>query len=322
MSITPMTTATGGLSPELRTYYAKNLLSRLLPQLVYALFATEVEPMPTQEGQTVQFRRFNSLATATTPLTEGVTPTGSTLSMSTVNATPLQYGDFVAISDVLDMTAPDPILIRAGEVQGEQAGETFDETVREVICAGTNVQYANGRVSRVTVAATDVLTYAECKKAVRTMQTNKVKKLNAMVNPSTGIGTTPINASYVGICSPSTHYDLKSDAKWKGVESYASQTALLPGEVGAMDDIRFVMTQKAKVFSGAGATGADVHATLVIGQLSYGIVAPEGVQSIIKGFGEGDDPLNQRSTSGWKGFWTAVILNQVALLRIEHGVSA
>jgi N4-gp56 family major capsid protein len=317
-----ITTATGAISPEMRTFYARNLLSRLLPQLVYALYATEVEPMPQKEGQTVQFRRFNSLPTATTPLTEGVTPNGNALSMSTVTATPLQYGDFVAVSDVLELTAPDPMLTRAGEVQGEQVGESYDETVRDVITAGTNVQYANGRVSRVTVAATDVLNATEVKKAVRTMLTNKVRKLNAMVNPSDGVGTLPINSTYVGICGPQTHYDLKADAKWKSVEQYASQTALLPFEVGALDDVRFVMTQKSKVFSAAGAAGADVHATLIIGQNAYGIVAPEGVQSIIKGFGEGDDPLNQRATSGWKGFWTTVILNQVALLRIEHGVSA
>lgn len=322
MAYNTITTATGAISPEMRTFYAKNLLSRLLPQLTYALYASETEPMPQKEGQNVQFRRFNSLPTATTPLTEGVTPNGNALSMATVTATPLQYGDFVAVSDVLELTAPDPMLTRTGEVQGEQAGESFDETVRDIITAGTNVQYVAGRVSRVTVAATDILNATEVKKAVRTMQNNKVRKLNAMVNPSDGIGTVPLNATFVGIISASTLYDLKNDAKWKSVEQYASQTALLPFEVGALDDVRFVMTQKAKVFAAAGASGADVHATLLIGQNAYGIVSPEGIQSIIKGFGEGDDPLNQRATSGWKGFWTTVILNQVALLRIEHGVSA
>ena len=61
------------MAPELKTFYDRNLLERLLPLLVFMNFG-QVRPMPAREGQTVNFRRFNSLSVATTPLTEGVTP--------------------------------------------------------------------------------------------------------------------------------------------------------------------------------------------------------------------------------------------------------
>ena len=55
------------MAPELKTFYDRNLLERLLPLLVFMNFG-QVRPMPAREGQTVNFRRFNSLPVATTPL--------------------------------------------------------------------------------------------------------------------------------------------------------------------------------------------------------------------------------------------------------------
>jgi hypothetical protein len=46
------------------------------------------------------------------------------------------------------------------------------------------------------------------------------------------------------------------------------------------------------------------------------------MQNIVHGFGTNGDPLNQRMTSGWKAYFTAKILQDLAMVRIEHGVSA
>lgn len=77
----------------------------------------------------------------------------------------------------------------------------------------------------------------------------------------------------------------------------------------------------------AGASGVDVHASLIFGRDAYGVVDIEGsgaIQSIVKGFGQsGFDPLNQRATYGAKvEAYTALILNDDWLIRIEHGVTA
>jgi N4-gp56 family major capsid protein len=316
------TTATVGLSTQLRTYYDRNLLERLLPNLVYIPFG-QIKPMPTKEGQTINFRRFSSLAAATTPLTEGVTPSGSALAMTQLTASPSQYGDFVEISDVLNLTAPDPVLTEAGELLGEQAALTLDTIVRDQVCAGTSVQYAGSNVARNTIAAADKLTVTEIRKAVRTLQNNKVSKLTSILDASDGVGTKPIAAAYIGIVGPYGVYDLKGDSKFVKVEEYGSRTPLLPNEVGSLDEVRFVQSTNPKIFTGAGAGGTvDVHICLVLGANAFGVVAPAGVENIIKGFGAGDDPLNQRATSGWKAYFTAVILQQLAMIRIEHGVTA
>ena len=73
---------------------------------------------------------------------------------------------------------------------------------------------------------------------------------------------------------------------------------------------------------------ADVHFTLVFGQDAYGVVDLENggaLESIVKprGSAGADDPLDQRATVGAKvNAFTAVILNDLWLVRIEHGVSA
>jgi N4-gp56 family major capsid protein len=309
-----------------RTYYDRVLLERLLPNLIWTMFG-QPKPMPQNEGQSVNFHGYESLAVATTELTEGVTPAGSLLSMINFSATPKQYGDFVEITDKLDMTAPDPVLTNAAELLGEQAAETIDTLVRDILALATNVQYAGtGNTQAVEVAATDVLDDVEIKKAVRTMHTNKIKKLTQIVNASTGVGTVPVAPAFVGLVSAATLYDLKGlvDKGWTPVEEYASTGGLLPYEVGKLDEVRFCLTHNPIIEEAAGSDSPanDVHHTLIFGRDAYGIIQLAGVQNIIKGFGAGNDPLNQRATSGWKCFFTTKILQQLAILRVVHGVTA
>ena len=81
----------GGLTAEQKTFYDRTLLDRLLPNLVYMKYGQK-KPFKGHEGDTINFRRFNSLAVATTPLTEGVVPSGNSLSITAVTATVQQYG--------------------------------------------------------------------------------------------------------------------------------------------------------------------------------------------------------------------------------------
>ncbi len=75
------TQTTGGLSAEMKTYYGMELLDNAKPQLVHNQFAA-TKPLPTGGGKTVEWRKFGSFDKALTPLTEGVTPDGSGISVS------------------------------------------------------------------------------------------------------------------------------------------------------------------------------------------------------------------------------------------------
>lgn len=302
----------GSVSAENKTFYEKALLRRLTPELVFTRYGQK-KSAPRHEGTTVNFRRFNAIEPKTEALTEGVTPDGSALSMSTVTATVNQYGDFVRISDVLDMTGIDPVITEMAQVLGESAGLTVDTIVRDVVLAGTNVQYANGRSARNTVVAGDLLTSDEIRKAVRTLRKNHAKPIDG--------------GFYIGIVDPETAYDLMSDPLWQDVSKYNGGQAIMAGEIGKLCGVRFVESGNAKTVSNGASSAIQLHQTMIIGADAYGVVDIGGTsapQMIIKGVESGGtaDPLNQRSTVGWKALFAAVRLQELAMVRIEHAVSA
>lgn len=319
-------TTTTQIPAEVNNFYDRTLLFRAVPLFVHTRWA-QVRDIPRKAGTTtIKFRKYGNLTAATTALTEGTTPTGSQLSVTDITATVLQYGDFIMITDVLDYQSQDPVLMETAEILGDQMGDTLDQLTREVLNAGTNVYYAGGRVSRVTVAAGELITDVLIKKVVRVLKNNKARRMTKMVNATTGYGTTPLNASYISICHPNTTYDLKNVTGWTGIEKYASTAGVMDGEVGKVDEVRFVETPNAKVFTGAGAAGIDIYSTLVFGSDAYGTtrISGEAMKNIVKPLGSAGsaDPLDQRTTSGWKATFVAKILDNAFLTRIEHAVSA
>lgn len=313
----------------INNYYDRRLLERALPLLLHNKFG-QVRDLPKNAGEVIKFRKYGSLTAATTPLTEGITPDGSSLSVTDIIATPAQYGDYVTLTDKLLFTTLDPVLMETSDILGEQAGLTLDTITRNILHAGTSVQYCDNSSPKVNAARTDitssdVLDSTEILVAIKTLKNAKAKKVTSMVSANNGYLTTPVNAAYIAIVHPNITNRLLSDTtNFFPVEKYADKTNLLPGEVGKMYDVRFIETTEAKVFEDAGSGSIDVYSTLILGQNAYGItrISGEAMHNIIKPLGSAGtaDPLNQRATSGWKAAFTAVILQQAWMLRLEHAI--
>jgi N4-gp56 family major capsid protein len=313
---------------EVSNFYDRTLLLRVVPRFVHMRWA-QFRDIPRKSGSgTIKFRRYSNLAAATTPLSEGITPPGSQLAVTDITATVSQYGDFITGTDVLEYESEDAILTETASILGDQASDTMDILTRDILAAGTNVFYGGTATSTITVTNTDLIDAVVIKKVIRLMKNNKARKMLEMLNPTTGIGTTPINSSYIAVVHPNTTFDLKSltSTGFIPVEKYASQKNVMDGEVGAMDEVRFVESTNAKVLVGAGAGGIDVYVTLVLADQAYGVtkVNGESLRNIVKALGSGNtsDPLEQRWTSGWKTTFVAKILNDAFLVRIEHAVSS
>ena len=317
MADTTITQVASGVN----NFYDRVMLKAARPLLVHTKWA-QVKDIPRNNSETIKFRRYTLLSAATTALSEGVTPSGSQLAITNVTATVAQYGDYVTLTDFLQFTTLDPILTETADLLGQQAGNTLDQIARDVIVAGTTIQYASSATSRATVTASMKLNRDEIREAVRTLHANDARKITRQINPSTGFNTSPVAPSFVGIISEDTLYDLKYENGWTPVEEYASQTGILDGEVGKLDEVRFVMTTNAKTFSST----VTVHGTLIMASDYYGItrVSGEAMKNIVKPLGSAGtaDPLEQRSTSGWKATFVAKILNENFCVRIEHAVSA
>ena len=126
--VTNATTSTGSgnnLSAEMKTYYSKYLIKTARPNLVHDQFGQK-HPIPKNGGKSIEFRKYTPLNKATTPLTEGVTPDGSPLDVSTVTSTVKQYGNWIPLTDMLLLTAIDNNMIQALDLLGTNAGVTLD----------------------------------------------------------------------------------------------------------------------------------------------------------------------------------------------------
>lgn len=309
---------------EVDAAYQRTLLERVTAMFAFTKWAQVRDIQKNGGTNTVRFRRYGNLTAATTALTEGVTPTGSQLSVTDITASTSQYGDFVTITDKVSMETQDPIITETVEIQGDQAADTFDQLTRDVLVAGTSVFYANGVAGRANVAAN--VAVADYRKIARALALNNAKKLTRIVSATDGVSTKPIDAAYIAIISPNTYYDLKGLSGFIPVREYSKPETAMEGEVGSLDEFRFIMTTNAKVFTGAGSGSVDVHADVILAANAYGIsrISGEALKSIFKPLGSAGtaDPLDQRQTQGWKGTFVAKRLNENFMYRYEHAVTA
>jgi N4-gp56 family major capsid protein len=304
------------LTAEDKTFYERALLERLLPELHFYKDAMK-KKLPKNEGRTINFRRFNSLTAPGTSLTEGVTPDGNDLNITAITATVAQEGDWVSISDLIQLTGIDPIVTETSELLGEEAQKLIDSRIQTAISSGTNVFYAGGAATRAGLesATTKYLVGADIKKLVR-----KLKNANAK---------TFADGFYHMIIDPSIAYDLMSDAAWVDVSKYSQPGKLEKGELGKMYGMKFYESTNIQVVdSSTGANKIDVHIAFAYGKDSYGCVDLEGgagkPEIIVKPNGSAGsaDPLDQRASVGWKNCFTSVITQPTALVRVETGVQA
>ena len=189
---------------------------------------------------------------------------------------------------------------------------------------------------------------------IRLLDGNNAKTFTPQVGPGGGQQSWPIQKAYYCIIHTDQIHDLYSaksgfflastlqrDSAFRPVDQYASQSNVQEGEVGAYRNIRFIATTNCPKWADQGAalsgaasglksttgTDCDVYCNLVIARDAYGIVplAGNSAKIIVKDRSSGGtgDPLEQRSTIGWKAITCpAVILNESWMARIECGTAA
>ncbi|NCD10409.1 MAG: N4-gp56 family major capsid protein [Negativicutes bacterium] len=302
------TAVSNKLTAEVAEFYSKTLLSRLIPELRFAKYASKpsMTKIPKRAGDKISFRRINSLALVTSALTEGVTPDGQNLSISKIDTTVVQYGGWVSITDLVDMVALDPIITETAEVLGEQAGQSIEKIIADVIFAGSEVLYAGAEAARADVATT--ISAADILAA-----TAMLKKAN--VKPLEG-------GDYVAFVPIKVAHDIMQLDEWVTANTYRHD-GLVQGEIGKLYGVRFIEVPEnfATVYEDAAGTGTlDVYASLFIGKDYFGIADVEGSakpEMIVKPLGSGDDPLNQRATVGWKTLFSVKRMNESCGVRLE-----
>lgn len=341
---------TNGMPRLTRAYYMKTFLAVAEGERLHARWGQQTT-LPQGNGNTVMWRRYLKLTAATTPLTEGVTPTGSNLAYEQVLGTVKQYGDWVGITDIVTYLHPDNTLAQVTKALARQAADTEEIIVRDIINAGTSflrVTADSATVASQTtgVGARTTVAGGITKKALDTATTMlegaDAKYIHGMMGASAKYNTDPIGPSFICIVHPHVAHDLKNGfsglgTEWTPREKYASGGVAYPTEIGKAGNIRFVTSTFAKVWADSGAattngptaasvyrattatdTAADVYSCLVIAKDAYGVIKLAGSSGTYYDAPGGQgDPLHQRSTAAWKRMMGAAILNDDNIVRIE-----
>lgn len=287
-------TTTTQVSAAVSTYYDRLLLQRAKPYLIHGL-AAQHRNLKRKSGNQIKFRRYSALSAATTPLTEGITPASDQLAVTDITATIDQYGSYVEITDVVDLTTEDAVITETVELQGEQIGLTFDNIVRDILSSTASATNASNGSNGNTPTE---ITKADIDSEVKTLRGNNALYLTQLIPAGGGQGTVPVGPCYLGLCDVDIVDDLNGLSNFIFPEEYGNRGAIMEMEEGTTGKVRWFTSSEGKATS---ESPVQYHC-FIIGKNAYAETELEGgsAQTIIKAFGSGgtSDPLDQRSTVG------------------------
>lgn len=297
------------------TYYEKVGLERLLPKLRFYQFGDK-KPLPSRSGKTIQWYRFRTQTAVTSNMTELTAPTQVYLSADTVTATLVQRGAYVKVSDLLIMTAIDPILQDAAILMGEKAARTVDTYVRDQI--GFHLKTSINRSSiYVSLLSSGIDTRIWSGPIPQTRDSSSVMGFRLLQNNTSNGGSALVQALttsaitvkniqnaamflrnsdadafddgyYVGIIHPKVAYNLMISTGWKGWQQYTSPELMYKGEIGRVGGVRFVESTDAPAFQltgdNLGSTSGSVFGTIIFGKHAYGVTEIAGQGNKQKGY--------------------------------------
>lgn len=248
-------TTDSGMTAEMKTFYDKDLLKIAEPLLVHNKFGQK-RNIPKGSGKTIEFRKFDVLPKITGSLTEGVTPDGQKVTVTSQTATVKQYGAYIASSDILQMTTIDNVILENNRLLGDQAGRTLDTLTREAINAGTNVQFSDSRVAARFLLVGGDSTWAN------NHYFNCESIRQAALGLKNGLAKPEQGGDYVAIIHPDTAYMLMKDSEWTDVVKYQNAEKIFKNEIGRYMGTRFVESTEAKIFKANGLTATVRNLTV------------------------------------------------------------
>lgn len=291
----PTSYTNGGMTPTLKTFYDTELLENHREQLIFAQLG-EQQNLPAHRGKVVEWRKFNTLPLCDA-LTEGVIPDGKEFGITNLTVTLAQYGEYVTISDVLELHALDDMIAGAVEEIGAASGKTHDLLVRNNLLAASNIIFADaysGSTYQSTPSTESALQTALASYACD-LTPDMINK--AVTNLKVGGAPTFEGGKYVAVIHPHVAYALRKHPDWMEAHKYAAPEQIFNGEIGELHGVRFIESNLAPIIKGSTQTYAT-YKTMFFGKKAFGVIDPEGagLETIIKQKGEIGGPLEQFST--------------------------
>jgi len=318
---------TGSVSAQFQTYFSKALLERALPLLQMEQFAMKV-PYPTKTGgnKTIRFFRFGDPSiSAIANLSEGTTAVSGDerdLTLSSVEATLVQYGSKIILTDVLLATELFSHLAQATKQLGEDAALHADTLCHRALVQDSSTSTGTG------VATKSYARYAQNGTNGTTFATNSTPNSSITATDlldgatSLFIARAPkIKDGYALVAHPAVIRDLQQDDDWLKVSSYSAPDQIFRGEVGKLFGVSVISSTNVQTFntsaSGVGeatnSTGA-AYANVLLGGGAFGVPSLSSIVASGSPFApkvtiidapDKSDPYGQRIVASFKTFYAA-----------------
>lgn len=287
--------------------YAQEILMTAQPVLRFESIVTKRTDLAVKPGGTLRFLKYASLS-GSSVLAETDTIQTDTLSTSTIAITVAEYAKAIAVSELALRQAITDVMGDAAELLGQHYAKERDGLCRDAFYLSTNTlysQHAGVAATRADLTASSTFDIDLLRDAVELLATNKA--------PKYGLD------AYVCFVHPHQSKYIRKDPAWINANNYATPQNILVGEIGRMEDVRFVETTQVAYIkkntqdiwtdgtdSGkntiiAANAATDVYQSIITGQNAVGMAEALPVEMR----DDGIQDFGRRHSLAYYGIWGA-----------------
>ena len=294
-----------------RLVYSREIEFKALPIMRFSQFATQKTELGVEPGLTISMLTYDNLKLGGA-LQEMQNMSTQALSGSMKQITVQEHGNAVSNSELLIQSSFDDIMATTTTLLGRDYALVMDCELRDVALSGTNIVYAGGKASRDAITDADKLQVATIKDAIEVLATNNAPKYQ--------------NMYWICFVHPHQSRDLRDDSAWINASNYGAPEQLFTGEMGRIDDTRFIETTlmcngkasandpsyKKELAKGQGSSPnkTDIYQSVIFGDQYYGIAWSLPVELRDNGV----EDFGRKQSLAWYAIWGTGILNN------EYGV--
>lgn len=239
------------LANVIRDVYSKEIAFAAQPLLMHESVVTVKEELGKNAGDKIRFLRYATL-TGPSAITENVTVETETLSTSYREIGTTEHIRALGFSEKLLLTSMHELLGDAAKALGMNYARNRDMNIRDAAFYGgvpdlatsenppfSTTLYGGDATARTGLDSADTFSMALVRNAVETLATNKTPKLDG---------------SYICFLTPHQAKGIRSDDDWISVAQYADPSRIFNGEIGRIEDVRFIETTMCQVIKQAANT--------------------------------------------------------------------
>ena len=230
---TTVATSTGAsnggtlFSDGTRVVYSKEIEFKALPNMRFSQFAAQKTELGVEPGLTISMLTYDNLKMGGT-LEEMKNMSTQAIGGSMKQLTVAEHGNAVTNSELLIQSSFDDVMATTTTLLGRDYALTMDCELRDVALSGTNIVYGGGKESREALTEADKMTVSIIKDAIEILATNNAPKYGG--------------AYWICFVHPHQSRDLRDDSAWINASNYGAPEQLFTGEIGRIDDTRFIET--------------------------------------------------------------------------------